>query len=280
VPGVVGGCLLSTRCEQNITEINKMNDDLKEFWHTTWTVWKSGVLSAISNCYVEEASVRFDDFIKTSEDVRNPLVEKFFVTYPPRKNEFLIAFTQSKERPTLVLTSQRLWMYGKETQEYVNVDLADIVEFKSDSEWSSHKVKIHFKDKTECDYRKLADVPTSLEIKIAIQLCNNQEGKPISVSGVIEPVTVNQIIGRWSIAFGKVGGPISFIICIMMVIEYNPSPGHSLPFIWNIGIGAGTFVVIAVVYGLGALFGYLVWLFRYRRKQPHVPNHRNGDVKH
>lgn len=72
--------------------------------------------------------------------------------------------------------------------------------------------------------------------------------------------TKHEIVEQWSRAFGRVGGPLSMLICFSLVLTFRPSPGRLLPLSWDVGIIVGTFLCIAASYGLGALFGYVAWL--------------------
>ena len=78
-------------------------------------------------------------------------------------------------------------------------------------------------------------------------------------------ITKHQFAMQWASAFAKVGGPISFVICILLVTTYRPSPSRALPLMWNIAIFVGTIVFIVALSGLGALFGYGLWSLGYRK---------------
>ena len=75
------------------------------------------------------------------------------------------------------------------------------------------------------------------------------------------------MVGRWANAFAKVAGPLSLIACVAAVTTIRPAPGKFLPMSWNIGVIVGTIVVIGLATGLGALFGYLVWLLKWRGRE-------------
>jgi hypothetical protein len=78
-----------------------------------------------------------------------------------------------------------------------------------------------------------------------------------------------KLVEKWESVFRKVGIVISVVIGAVMILKYSPSPGDFLPLKWSIGIFVGTVVVYILFSGLGALFGYVVWLIRYpREKQP------------
>lgn len=74
------------------------------------------------------------------------------------------------------------------------------------------------------------------------------------------PRDKQRLIGAWSSRFGTIGGPLSMVVCMLLVLRCWPAPGRLLPLSWNLAIFAVTFAVIAAMHGLGALFGYLVWL--------------------
>ena len=158
-----------------------MNDELKEFWHATWTAWRSGALSAISDAFEQSARGQFDDFLKSSAEVKNPFVEQFFAKYPPRMHEYLIGFSESEKQLAMALTNQRLWMYDKQTQDYVNIDLADIAEFQSKAGgWTSHQVMIRLKDNSERTYQEMDGVPTDEAVRFAIERYNDPDGWSIT----------------------------------------------------------------------------------------------------
>jgi hypothetical protein len=94
---------------------------------------------------------------------------------------------------------------------------------------------------------------------------SNQAGasKSSSPADGLEIPTQKQLIKKWASAFGNYGGPISMVLCVLLVTTYRPSPGRALPMSWSIGIVVGTVVFIAAISGLGALFGYLLWRARY-----------------
>lgn len=111
-----------------------MNVSYYEFWKTTWMAWKMGELETVSSNYYQVADKEFDDFLKSSEDAKNPNARKFFTANPPNKGEFLIVFFG--DHPDTVMTNQRLWMYDKRTKELVNFDLKDITEYYLKENWN------------------------------------------------------------------------------------------------------------------------------------------------
>ncbi|MGA2137348.1 MAG: hypothetical protein ABSH14_00650 [Verrucomicrobiia bacterium] len=71
----------------------------------------------------------------------------------------------------------------------------------------------------------------------------------------------------WASGLSKIGGPITTLIVIGLVLDHNPSPGHLLPLSWDIGILVGTVGCIMGLFGIGALVGHSIWFLKYRSKE-------------
>ncbi len=174
-----------------------MGDGFSEFWQSTWSAWRSGTLSLISQNYKKFASDDYEHFIKTSKYVKHPLISKFFTTYSPLPGEFLIAFAEMKTQLAMVLTNQRLWMFDKHGKEYIGFSLKDIVKFKSTRILNSYNVLIHFRDDTKQNYAKMVSVPSDQAIRFAIkQNSSTTEFEPSSsttqIKTQIQDVTQTQ----------------------------------------------------------------------------------------
>jgi transcriptional regulator with XRE-family HTH domain len=110
----------------------------------------------------------------------------------------------------------------------------------------------------------LARIRNALEAQGA--RCDGLTGFAQTLSEQQQDDVRTQLLKKWSTAFAKVGGPLSVVACILLVIKYQPSPGHFLPMTWNVGIVLVTVVCLGASYGLGALFGYVIWLVKNRRE--------------
>lgn len=159
-----------------------MNDNIVEFWKTTWLSWRTGSLSSISQDYEQTASRNYEDFTKASIAFKNTFVAEFLNTHQPRPQEVLIDFKvvpkdllswllDKKNMLSLFLTSQRLWMFDRQKNQYVEIEIADIVHLSYRRGWSNSRLTIRFKDSTECIYR-MDCIPPSKAIKLAIERCS------------------------------------------------------------------------------------------------------------
>jgi DNA-directed RNA polymerase subunit RPC12/RpoP len=161
-------------------------DSLLEFWGTTWSAWRSLVLSSVSNTYAQAAKTEFETFMKNSANVNDPILNSFLSQHPPRPGEFLIAFSASDKRPAFVLTSLRLWMYDNQNQQYMDIELENILDFESKKEERGFKVKTRLKDNTECTYEIIEDVPSDKAIKLAIKRSRDFKEKSDRFSETVE----------------------------------------------------------------------------------------------
>jgi hypothetical protein len=161
-----------------------MDRDLTEFWQTTWKAWKGGALSELTDTYSNCAN-SFDEFI-TSDPVKEPVLGQFFSMNKPNPDEFLVRYMISGKKPTLVLTSQRLWMFDKQGQQHVNFELAGIEDFEGKEKLNSLSIKIRFTDGVVRDLEKIKFFPTDnfLYIRFAVSRSKHANGWQAAASEV------------------------------------------------------------------------------------------------
>jgi hypothetical protein len=148
-----------------------MNKNLLEFWQTSWTVWRSGELSFISQAYAKIAALDFNQFMRKSKDAKNSILKEFLTAHPPQEGEFLIGYFG--EEPGFVLTNKRIWMYNNITQDHISFYIKDIAEFQSKGNLTSFYVKVRQKDNVEFVYKKISGVPDETVMKIVLQRYQN-----------------------------------------------------------------------------------------------------------
>lgn len=150
-----------------------MNDNLTAFWRNTWSAWRAGELSTVSPKYKEgTASFTFERWLTISAAAKNPFVDRVFSAHPPQPGEFLIAYSA---QAALVMTNQRIWMFGKEGNEYCArdvLDLANIAQFDNVRDGDCFDVTIRLRDNAERKYQNIVGVPSDEAIKYVIERCN------------------------------------------------------------------------------------------------------------
>jgi hypothetical protein len=73
------------------------------------------------------------------------------------------------------------------------------------------------------------------------------------------------IVSKWASAFAKIGGSVSGLIGLLVVLNYPPNPGHHLPVNMVIGSFLSVFASSILTGCLGGLIGHFVWKIRYAR---------------
>ena len=159
------------------TNASVINTRISEFWRATWAAWRSGALSPVfSQDYVQDATAEYSHFIKNSPYVRDPWLRHFFSKHVPRPSEFFIAHAVSGSQHSVV-TSQRLWMYDKQTCEYYKYDLEDISEYRINCGWFAVEATIRLKDGAYRTYRS-TQVPSEKYVRFAIERRSSIPGWP------------------------------------------------------------------------------------------------------
>ena len=220
------------------------NDRLSEFWHTTWSAWRSGIVSPIT---AQKAAGGYDDFVKTCGCVKDQTILAFFTAHPPLPGEFYISFAGvAKQQPWMVLTSQRLWMYDKQKGNCSEFNLADVAQFEATTGWRCRHCTIRFKDNTERTYQGMKVTIAVPVIAQAIERCSSPDGSTISSPATQTQFQDNQ--PRKTSTDDRERSKPQIYIMIGLVI------GASIPAV----IGAKNLIVPCA--GLGWLLGYIVYL--------------------
>lgn len=125
------------KCGSDVSNTIADQNVINDFWHTTWIAWKSGILSELSPDFEKNASLTFFEFLTINPDVKNPAIETFFNKFIPQPMEFLIGYDCFKEnKPSFILTNQRLMILKKEDRTYTSFDLVDIADFSITGVWA------------------------------------------------------------------------------------------------------------------------------------------------
>ena len=102
---------------------------------------------------------------------QNPMIIGFFTEHPPLPGEFIIDFLVSRVRPTVVTTTQRLWMFDQKQCEYVTLTISEIAKMTVSRGSSSCTATVRFKDGQDRTLENLEDAPSSADIARAIKRC-------------------------------------------------------------------------------------------------------------
>ena len=147
---------------------------------------------------------------------QNPMIIRFFAEHPLFAEEFLVGFIASRIRPTVVMTTQRLWMYDKERCEYVTLTISNIAQMTVSRGWLSCAATVRFKDGLERTFENLEDAPSSSAIARAIERCSSPEKVALPRRGgcLTAFLTFNLLMVILSFGFLKYGDRVGLAVTL------------------------------------------------------------------
>ena len=131
-----------------------------DFWHTTWTVWRSGALNSLSSAYAKEAERTFDDWLSVNATAKSKCLRSFLDTNMPVPDEFLLGFKENRRQVALLVTNQRIWMRESANGALLHFSVAEIDLLESKAHWSSRVVTIRRRNGQTTIYENVPFAPT------------------------------------------------------------------------------------------------------------------------
>lgn len=150
--------------------LSEMDPQVRDFWHTTWMVWRSGALSRIDDAYRQVASSSFDDFPMCCADVEARSIRVFLSEFSPLPGEFLISYDNRSgfwREPSFVLTNIRLVIRDRRKGRFEAVPLAEIKSFHASG--STATLRLVRQNGEELVFPKLGSYPSEDVLRMAIE---------------------------------------------------------------------------------------------------------------
>ena len=136
-----------------ISVMNALNTESREFWERTWRVWRSGALKEYMPQTTALAAVSFDRFLVRFKGVV-PKITEFMNQFSSRPDEFMIGF-YGERKIQFLITNQRFLVYDNANKNHVEIDL-DRIESYDDSGWWTKTLFIRFHGGGEAIFRRFA----------------------------------------------------------------------------------------------------------------------------
>ena len=138
------------------------------FWHDTWSAWRHGTLSSISDTYAKQASKSWDEFHATDPDLKSESMAIFLRAVTPQQGEFLIGYDDGDQKPPFVLTNRRLWIYNELTARHEDLPLSSIADCRTTGWWTM-TIWVRFQDGSERGFHSHKTVPSEAAVRLAIR---------------------------------------------------------------------------------------------------------------
>ena len=163
----------------------KLNEELlkdnkvAEFYKYTYNIWANGTLDDLNKAYKKEAKLGYMHFIRNNGPHFGSAMEAILTKFDLLENEYFIGIGEKKtgkERGYFVLTNYRLFIKDGLTQEYLQVDLSNLIEFKH-SEDVSKPCVITLKSGETKEIHHVEIYPTQAALNFAMDQSKKSENK-------------------------------------------------------------------------------------------------------
>jgi hypothetical protein len=123
-----------------------------DFWHATWSVWRSGSLDSVTPYFRQDASRPFEEWRAANAYAKDPASARLLATYPPLTDEFFIASQVEGGELGLFITNRRFWLAERKGGPLVEYSFDELQSYEAKTRWSGIAVSMTFASGTTKSY--------------------------------------------------------------------------------------------------------------------------------